>query len=139
MKVRELCRELERYIKFGQADDAVLIKTQDPSVGAQSSVGIAGTSSGFDWDDGHVFISPSHPLTSKPSRYLDSFSVVRQESGGIGFWACPKCYMRVAKDDSYCRYCGTKLAKPVKLPLPGAIGPGTGEMAPNGDEGATHE
>ena len=136
MKVRELCRELERYIKFGQGDDVVLIKTQDTSVGAQSSVGIAGTSSGFDWDDGHVFISPSHPLTSKPSRYLDSFSVVRQESGGIGFWACPKCYMRVAKDDSYCRYCGTKLAKPVKTSPSGAIGPEPDRTAPIGDKGA---
>ena len=136
MKVNELYKTLDAYIKCGQGDDVVMIKTQDPSAGALSSVGITGMSSGFDWDDGHIFINPSRPLTSKPSRYLDSFSVVRQESGGVSFWACPKCYMRVAKDDSYCRYCGTKLAKPAKLPLPGAIGPGTGEMDPNGEEGA---
>ena len=34
---------------------------------------------------------------------------------------------------NYCPMCGRKLTAP---PRPGAIGPETGEMAPNGDEGA---
>ena len=87
----------------------VVILTGDASIGASASVGISGISSGFDWDDGKVLINPSTPLTYKPSRYVDKFSVVRRETGGVGFWACPKCLMKVAKDDSYCRYCGTRL------------------------------
>lgn len=87
----------------------VVILTSDTSIGASATVGIGDINAGFDWNDGNILIKPSSPLTYKPSRYVDKFSVVRQESGGVRFWACPRCLMKVAKDDSYCRYCGTRI------------------------------
>lgn len=109
MNVVELHKELGAYIEHGIGDWTVRVKTQDRSVGASSAIAINSTSTGFDWDTGTVFLTPSHPLTSKPSRYLNRFNIVRRESGGIEFWACPECLMKVAKHDSYCRHCGTRI------------------------------
>ena len=49
----------------------------------------------------------------------------------IDLWDGGNVY--AAFEINYCPMCGRKLTAP---PRPGAIGPGTGEMAPNGDEGA---
>ena len=48
----------------------------------------------------------------------------------IDLWDGGNVY--AAFEINYCPMCGRKLTAP---PRPGAIGPGTGEMAPNGDEG----
>ena len=50
----------------------------------------------------------------------------------IDLWDGGNVY--AAFEINYCPMCGRKLTAP---PRPGAIGPGTGEMAPNGDEGAS--
>ena len=52
----------------------------------------------------------------------------------IDLWDGGNVY--AAFEINYCPMCGRKLTVP---PRPGAIGPEMGEMAPNGDEGATHE
>ena len=64
------------------------------------------------------------------------------EDGGWS-WLCTRSAQKAADDiyeveveSKYCPECGRKLTAP---PRPGAIGPDAGEMAPNGDEGATHE
>ena len=49
----------------------------------------------------------------------------------IDLWDGGNVY--AAFEINYCPMCGRKLTAP---PRPGAIGPETGEMAPNGDEGA---
>lgn len=108
MTIEELYERLSSYVAIEGYKD-VRILTKDPSVGGSASMGIESVCAGFDWDDGTLFVVPSSPLTSKPSRYLDTFSIVRRGSGGVAFWACPKCLMKVAKDDTYCRYCGTRL------------------------------
>ena len=48
----------------------------------------------------------------------------------IDLWDGGNIY--AAFEINYCPMCGRKLTAP---PRPGAIGPGTGEMDPNGDEG----
>ena len=50
----------------------------------------------------------------------------------IDLWDGVNVY--AAFEINYCPMCGRKLTAP---PRPGAIGPETGEMAPNGEEGAT--
>ena len=48
---------------------------------------------------------PSKELVKKS----DAKSIIKHEFGGQKFNACPRCFMRVDKDNCYCRHCGQRL------------------------------
>jgi hypothetical protein len=87
----------------------VLITLDESSMGARASSGIRFVGMGFDWEHGQLRIEPTKKLVSKGNALTNIKNVARFEFGGQPYWGCPKCLQKIAKDDSYCRYCGQKL------------------------------
>lgn len=90
-------------------DVHVVITTSESSMGARASSAIKHIGMGIDWEHGQLRIEPSTKLVMKGNALYDIKPVIREEFSGVKFWACPKCIMKVAKNDSFCRHCGQKL------------------------------
>lgn len=87
----------------------VLITLSENSIGSRASCEVSFVGMGFDWEHGQFRIEPSKSLVRKGNAPTDTKKIIRHEFGGQKFWACPKCVMKVAKDDGYCRHCGQRL------------------------------
>jgi hypothetical protein len=57
-------REMKDRISLRQADDIVVIRreTLHPGIGGQSCIPIVGVHTGFDWDQGKLFLEPEVPM-----------------------------------------------------------------------------
>lgn len=102
--------EIKNLREYEKPEDiSVLITLSESSMGARASSSIKYIGMGFDWEHGQFRIEPSLSLVRKGNALTDVKPVVKDDFSGVKFWACPKCRLKVAKDDIFCRHCGQKL------------------------------
>lgn len=90
-------------------DISALITLSENSMGARASSEIKYVGMGMDWEHGQLRIEPTIDLVRKRNALNNIKSVIRHEFNSGKFYACPRCILKVAKDDCYCRHCGQRL------------------------------
>lgn len=111
MTAQELFDHLKWYLEEREIDPdtPVLITLSDSSIGGRASVGIQGLYAGMDWEQGQLRIKPKEMIFRNIKRMDTPVGITRETFGGVGFNACGRCSMKVAKDDTFCRHCGQRL------------------------------
>lgn len=90
-------------------DIPVLVTLAESSIGARASSNIKYVGMGIDWENGQFRMEPTLKLVREGSSLNDIKPAMREEFGGVKFWVCPRCVMKIAKNDSFCRHCGQRL------------------------------
>ena len=111
MTAQELFDHLKWYLEVREVDPntPVLITLSDSSIGGRASVGIQGLYTGMDWEQGQLRIQLKEKIFRNIKRMDVPVGIIRETLEGVSFNACGKCMMKVAKDDTFCRYCGQRL------------------------------
>lgn len=118
MTLEELYNKLSYQLERGRKDLRVVIKTCNKSIGGSSSVGIRDVSSGFDWDDGTLFIHPERDLVKSdlnrdvplaPIDFNNELPHLADPTCKKKVFLCRNCEEKISIKDIYCRNCGQRL------------------------------
>lgn len=111
MIAKELYDQLKYYIENRKIDEntPVLITLSDVSMGERAFSEIESLNIGCDWEKGQLRIKPKDKIFRNIKRFEDSTGIVKCIVNGITYNGCGKCKGKVAKMDSFCRYCGQRL------------------------------
>ena len=109
MTLKEMTIRLNDFLKTNDPDTEVLITLSDRSVGGRAAARIQGIYSGIDFEHGQLRIEPAEKIFRNINRFDHAVGTIKQEFGGVKFTACSNCWMKVSKDDLYCRHCGQRL------------------------------